>query len=206
MHVTTGETRQQDIPDHHYFLGFGGHTLKSELRANDALIHRASRGKRRLFTMIDDRDLERACVLERSPHELRAHDWLTVIADSNRPCSHHLAKLRQNFPFLSERDRADRVHASGCCTLRLSDDESDRGLIVGNRIGVGHGAHGSEATRSRRSRSSRDRFNVFAARLTEMAVNVYEAGRNEESFAVNRFRILRAVDPTHCRYLSVRDQ
>ena len=103
--------------------------------------------------------------------------------------------LGEDLSFLAERNRADRIHACGLRALRLSDDEPDRCLIVGDRIGVGHRANCREATSSSCLRSGCNRLHVLASRLAQVAVDVDESGRDDEPITVDHLGVLGRVDP-----------
>ena len=133
------------------------------------------RGERRLLAVIGDGDVEGARVLERRAHELRAGDRLAVVADGDRAGADHLAELGERLALLADRDRADRIDARRAGALRLPDDEADRGLIVGDRIGVRHRAHRGEAAGRRGARAGGDRLHVLAPGLAQVAVHVDEA-------------------------------
>ena len=113
-------------------------------------------------------------------------DRLAVVAHGDGARGDHLADLGERFALLADGDRADRIDARRVRELRLSRDEADRRLIVGDRIGVRHRAHGGESAGGRRARAGRDRLDFFAPRLAQMAVHVDESGRDDEPGAVDR--------------------
>ena len=125
--------------------------------------------------MIGDGNAEGARVLERRAHEMRARDRLAVVAHGDGAGADHLAELGERLAALADRDRADRVDASRVGARRLTNDEADRRLIVGDGIGVRHRAHGGESAGRRGARAGRDRLDVLAARLAQVAVHVDEA-------------------------------
>src|SRR5262249_20798800 len=85
---------------------------------------------------------------------------------------------------------------------RLANDEADRGLVISDRIGVRHRAHRGESTSRRRARTRRDRLDVFTSRLTQMAVHVDEARRDDLPVAIDYLRVVRRIDVEANRFNS----
>jgi len=77
------------------------------------------------------------------------------------------------------------MYAGGVCGLPLPQHEPDGRLVVGDRLGVRHRTHSREPANGRRSRAGSDGFDVLAARLAQMAMDVDESGRNDEPRAVD---------------------
>ena len=175
MHVAAGELREQDVAPHHDLLRRGRDPLQSEAGGNEALVHDAARRERRLFAMIRDGYPEGAGVLKRRAHQVTRYDGLAVVRHGDGAGSHHLAELRQVFAALAHRNRPDRKHPREPGTGRLAHDEPDRRLVVGDGIGVRHGAHGRESARHGGARAARDGFDVFVPRLPQVHVHVHEA-------------------------------
>ena len=71
--------------------------------------------------------------------------------------------------------------------LRLSHDETNSGLVVGNRLGVRHRAHSGKTTGGCRARAGSDCLDILAAWLAQMAVRVYESGRDTQTGAIENF-------------------
>jgi hypothetical protein len=186
VYVAARQTGEEDVTNHHDLLGLARNPLETETGAHDPLVHRSSARQRRLLAMIGDRDPERSRVLERGAHEVRAHHRAAVVAHRDRPGPHHLAEFGQRLPLLSHRDRADRMDSRPPGALRLADDEADGRLIVGDRLGVRHRADSREAARRRRPRTGGDRLDVLAPGLTQMAVDVDEAGSDDRAGAIER--------------------
>ena len=78
---------------------------------------------------------------------------LAVVAHRHRARADQLAELGELLALLPERDRADRVDPRLPRPLRLAHDEADGRLVVGDRIGVGHGADRGESAGRRRHRA-----------------------------------------------------
>ena len=178
VHVSARAAREQNVANHHDLFGLARNSLEAEPRADDPLVHRAAVRERELLAVIDDGNAEGLRVLERRAHEVRAHDRAPVVAHRNGAGADHLAELRERFAFLSDGDRADRMHARRVDAARLPNDESDRGLIVGDGLRVRHRADRGEAARGRGARARRDRLDVLAAGLAQMAVHVDESRRD----------------------------
>jgi hypothetical protein len=97
----------------------------------------------------------------------------------------HLAEFGQRFSALLDRNGADRVDARRLRERCLPDDEPDGGLVVGDRIGVGHRTHGGKAAGSRRARAGGDCLDVFAAGFAQVTMDVDESGRDDEAGAID---------------------
>ena len=64
-------------------------------------VHRAARGERRLLAVVGDRNAERARVLERRAHEMRARDRPAVVAHGDRTGADHLAEFGERLALLA---------------------------------------------------------------------------------------------------------
>src|SRR2546429_175921 len=64
-------------------------------------------------------------------------------------------------------------------TQRLAQEEADRRLVVGEGIGVRHGAPGGDPARRGGPGAARDRLDVFVARLSQVDVHVHEPGDHD---------------------------
>src|SRR5512143_2772504 len=186
MNVPARAPRQEDVADRHDLLRFRRHALEPEARAHDPFVHRPALRERRLLAMIGDRNAERPRVLERRAHQMRALHGPPVVAHRDGAGRDHLAELGERFAALADGDRADRVDARRVGDRSLPNDESDRGLVVGDGIGIRHRAHRCEAAGNRGARAGRDGLHFFAPRLAKMAVHVDEARRDDEARAIDR--------------------
>ena len=126
--------------------------------------------------MLDDRQVERARVLERAAHQARRSSPGGRRRRSRRcrppssrrcrraPCPRGPCVIA---PIGRTRTRADLARAP-------HDQLGHRALVV-DRLGVRHAAHGREAAGGRRARAGLDVFLVFLARLAQVDVQVDEA-------------------------------
>src|SRR6266550_3045311 len=200
MNVTTRSPREEDVANHHYLLGFGRNSLETEAGADDPLVHHPAMRERRLLAMIDDGNPECSGVLERRAHEVRAHDWPSIVAHRHSSRANHLAEFSERFTALSNRDRADRMHARRTRATSLTDYESDGSLIVGYGIGVRHRAHRSESTRGRSARAARNCLDVFPSRLAQMRVYIDESGGNNPTGTIDDLSVIRSLDASTDRF------
>src|SRR5439155_4056623 len=123
--------------------------------------------------------LEGTGVLERGAHEVARDDWLSVVRDRHRAGTHHLTELGEPLSLLADRDGADRIDAREPGTYRLAHDEADGRLVVGDGIGVGHGAHGGEPARRGGPGAARDRLDVLIAGFAQVYMHVHEPGGHD---------------------------
>src|SRR5687768_372742 len=140
--------------------------------------------------MVDHRYAECPRILERGAHQLRTHDRPSVITHRYRSSRNHLAKLRKPFSSLADRDRPYHMHARRFSAMRLPDDEPDRRLIVGHRIGVRHSTHGGKSACSCSTRSSCDSLYILTSRLAQMTMHIDESGRHDAAVAFDDLGIL----------------
>src|SRR5512133_3294794 len=105
--MSTRATRKEDVPDRHDLFGFGGNSLEAEPSADDALVHCTALRERRFLAMVGDRNAERARILERRAHEMRADDRLAVIAHGDGAGRNHLTDLGERVAALTDGDRAN---------------------------------------------------------------------------------------------------
>ena len=184
MDVAARAPREENVADHHDLLRLRRNSLEAESCTDDPFVHRAAVCERELLAVIDDGNAEGLRVVERGAHQVRADDGAAVIAHRHRAGGHHLAELRERLALLPHRDRADRIHARRRDAARLTNDESDRGLIVRHGLGVRHRADGRESARRRGTCARRDRLDIFAAGLAQVTVHIDEARRDERARAV----------------------
>src|SRR6266550_7818619 len=194
VYVTTRPPSEQDVTNHHYLLCLVRYPFEAKSSADDALIHGAADCECRLLAVVGDGNSKAARVLERRTHEVRARDRFAVVAHGDGSRADHLTELRENLTALAKRDGPDRIDPRRAGACRLTNDESDRRLIVGDGIGVRHRAHRGESASSGGTRSRRDRFHVLAPRLAQVAMHVDQPGRNDQSRAVERLDVVARSD------------
>src|SRR3989338_3431247 len=79
---------------------------------------------------------------------------------------------------------------------RTLEDEFDRRLSVGRRVGVGHRDDRRDAARERGHGAGLDCLPILAPRLAEMHGHVDESGRDDESLRIDRLiRLFLTVAP-----------
>ena len=93
-------------------------------------------------------------------------------------CGHH-AHLGELFAFQSHRHRADRVHVDEPDLLAAVPDMVGDDGAVGDRVGVGHREHRGVSPQSCCRRTGFDVLGVLTARLTQVGVQIDEAGKQD---------------------------
>src|ERR1700681_3250477 len=157
--------------------------------------------------MVDHWNLERARVLERRAHQVRARHRLAIVAHRDCAGSDHFSELREDHSLLPYRNGADRVDPRRGSSLSLTDDESNSRLIVRHRVRVRHRAHRGESAGRRRTRAGCYGLDILATGLAEVAVHVIESRREDESVTVDRLRVIVVVDrPTDTGDFAVDDE
>ncbi len=145
--------------------------------------------------MVSHRDLEGARVLERGAHEVARDHGPAVVGNRHRAGAHHLTELGEPLSLLTDRHGADRMHAREPGAHRLTYDEADRRLVVGDGIGVRHGAHRGEPARRGGPGAAGDRLDVLVARLSQVDVYVHEAGGHDVAPHVPHLGIVGSAEP-----------
>ncbi len=207
MDVPAGELRQQDVAGHHDLLRRGRDPLEAEPGGDQSLVHRAAGGERRLLAVVGDRDAEGAGVLQRGAHQVAGGDRLAVVAHRHRAGADQLAELGELLSLLSQRHRADRIDPRLRRALRLAHDEADRGLVVGDGVGVRHGAHRGEAAGRRRHRAGGHGLQILLPRLAQVHVQIDQPRRDHLPRRLHHERVVRPAQVAAERlHLAVGDE
>ncbi len=154
-----------------------------------AFAHHAAGEKRRIFAVVDHRQIERAAVIHHLAHQARGGDGLAIVADGDDSGVLHRGDFGERFAFAADRGRADRPDAHAGCRGGAFDDAARDGGVVVHRLRIGHAADGRESAARRGARAGLDGFGHFLAGLAQMAVEVDEAGRDDQAFGVENFRV-----------------
>ena len=119
-------------------------------------------------------------VLHRQPEQVRIGDRLAVVGNRDDAGFLHPADLRHLHAGEPLGDRADRVNVhAAALRLGLLDDVARHRRVVVDRLGVGHAADRREAAVRRRARAGDDILFVFLTGVTQMAVHIDEARRDD---------------------------
>ena len=181
MHPSTGVAGQQRIAGDNGFLGGTWPACQSEPRGVGSLVGDGADGEPRLFGVLRDQDTQARGVLEGPAHDQRVVDADAVVGEhphlTGTGVHHaHLGELRSG---QAHGDRSHRVHVDQADLLTAMPDMVGDDGAVGHRIGVGHREHRGVAAQSRCRRAGFDVLGVLAARLTQVGVQVDEAGEQD---------------------------
>ena len=166
-----------------------GNALQAEANGARAFAHHAAGEKRRIFAVINHRQIERVAIVHHLAHQARGGDGLAVVADGDDSGVFHRGDFRERFAFAADRGRADRPDAHAARGRGAFDDGArDRGVVI-HRLRVRHAADGGESAAGGGARAGFDGFGHFLARLAQMAVKINEAGRDDQAGGVENFGI-----------------
>ena len=137
--------------------------------------------------MLGDDAVEALDILEGTAHEHRIGDALAVVGEDAhlRPRAGHRPQGRELLALQPLGDGSDGANLDPVGRLtqvqHLVDDRG--GVLRGRR--VGHRVHCRVASRSGRACAGKDGLGVLAARLTQVRVDVDEAGQGDQALGVD---------------------
>ena len=138
-----------------------------------------------ILGVLDDRQIERARVLEGAAHEPRVHHRAPIVGDRDDAAFLHVRDVGERLALEALRDRPDRMHAHGADLSRAPHDQlGDRALVV-DGLRVGHAADRGEAARRGRARPGLDVFLVFLPGLAQVDVQVDQPGHDPQAFDID---------------------
>ena len=153
--------------------------------------HHAAGEERWVLAVVNHREAERGAIVHHLAHQAGGGDGLAVVADGDNPGALHRGDFREGFAFTPHRSRANRPDSHGARGCGAFDDGAgNRGVVVYG-LRVGHTADGGESSARGGLRAGLYRFGHFLAGLAQMAVEVYETGRDDQPLRVEDFRAIR---------------
>ena len=192
--MSTGAFGEQNVANDVNLFCLGRDALETERRTHDAFVHAAAAGERHVLAMFGDRHVEGARVLECGAHELRAFHRLAVITEGDGAGAGHLGDLGERLPFLPHGNRTVRIHPRKTSGFTLTLHKTNDGLIVGDRLGVGHRADAGETTSGGAVGAGGDGLDIFAARFAQVDMHVDHTGRDNHTAHVDDFSTIGGTD------------
>ena len=193
VHARPGQPRQRDVAQHHQLLGLGRNAGDAEVARPLTFVHVPAARQRRVLAVLGERDVERGGVLERAAHEPRVLHARTVVGEEAHAQRRHLGQRRQSLPRPAHGDGARHVHVARRRRTQV-EHLADDGCAVDGRVGVGHRDDGRVAPERGGAGAGVDCLRLFTAGLTEMRVQVDEAGRDRAARRVEHLGTRRRVD------------
>ena len=156
------------------------------IRVDDrALVHRPALAEVEILGVLDDRQVERARVLERAAHQAGVHHRAAVVGDRDDAALLHVRDVGEHLALEALRDRADRPHPHGADLLRAPHDQLGHRALVVDRLGVRHAADRGEPARGRRARAGLDVLLVLLTGLAQVDVQVDQPGHDPQVLDVD---------------------
>ena len=171
--------------DHGRFRG-RLHTAQAETKRSWAFVHRAVFGHARVFRVLDDGEVETGRRPQRVAHHGVAEDGTAVVADCDPAGALQGSEISKHGALAGMGRGDNREHVDHSAAFRLLNPGNPFGRID-NRRRVRHAANGSEAASSSSGSSGCDALFVALARLTQVDVQINEAGGDDQAASVEGF-------------------
>ena len=179
--------RQRQVPPKASFLRARRDALDAQAAGHGAVGEHTARRKRRVFAVVNDGDAQSARAIERRVHQLDGRHRPSVVGERYGARRDERAEIRERFALASLGHRGNGKQAREAHAPRLGRHRLGRLRAVVDRLGVGHRADGCEASGHGRGESRFEGFRRFTSRLTEMTMQVNEAGRDDLPARIEHF-------------------
>jgi hypothetical protein len=185
-------TGEQHVAGDDRLFRHRGPAAHPEDTRHGAFVHLGVLGEPWLLGVLGHDTVEGLDVLQCASHEHRVGDAYAVVGEHPDPCRRvrHRAELGQALTCQSDRDRSDRSDVDVAGSLPEVEHLLDDTGRVGDRVGVGHRVDRGEATECSGAGAGRHGLGVLAAGLTQVGVQVDQAGQGDEPVGVDGHRIL----------------
>ncbi len=168
---------------------FRGNSLQAEADGARAFAHNAAGEERGILAVVNHRQIERIAVVHDLAHQARGGYGLAVVADGDDSGIFHRGDFGKGFAFAAYGGRADRPDVHGSGSGGAFDDGARDGGVVVHGLSIRHAADGCESAASGRTRAGFDGFGHFLAGLAQVAVEIDEAGRDDEAGGIEDFGV-----------------
>ncbi len=185
MQPTAGEPGERQVAGHDDLLGLRRDPREAQQGRGVTFVHLPALGEVGVLGVLEDDHAEGPGVLQGEPHHARGLDAVPVVGEDPDPCLGHLADVGERLPLQPARDRPGRVHLAQAGLVGERPNLGDHGHVVGDRVGVRHGAQGGEPPSGGGSRSRLDGLLVFGSGLAEVGVEVHQARGHDEATCVD---------------------
>lgn len=148
----------------------------AEARGNDALVDLAVADKAVILAVRHENLAEHLAVIHGATHHAGVLHALAVVGEGNGAMGYHVAHFGDDLALQTVGDGARRVHAALANLSSAALHVFDNRAIVGNGIGIGHGANAREAAMGSRARAARDVLFELIAGFAQMHMHVDKAG------------------------------
>ena len=176
VQLGAGEFREHDIAGDLQLLALRRPAEKTQARRGDALVHLALANKVFVLAMAHEHLVKHLAVVHAAAHHAGTLDSTAVIGEGDGSARDHITHLGDDLALKTLAHGARRVNAAMAGFGGASFDIGDNGAVIGNGVGVGHGADAGETARGRSSRLGLDVTLVLKAGLAKVHVHIDETG------------------------------
>ncbi|CAB4697539.1 unannotated protein [freshwater metagenome] len=167
-----GEPRQFDIAKHHQFFGYRWPSGNTKARATAALVHHGTLGEAAHFAVLREQNAEALCILKGPAHEQRILHACAVVGEDMHASSSEFGHWGEHLASAADGDATAGQHFAQPGMLAEAAHHLYHRNAVVRRLGVRHRNDCGEATQRRSTRTSFDSLGFFAARLTQVHVQI----------------------------------
>ena len=119
---------------------------------------------------------EHLAVVHASTEHARTLHAATVVGEGDGAVGNHIAHLGHSLALKTAGHSARRIDAAVADLGSAGLDELNDGAVIGNGVGVGHGAHAGEAALGSRAGAALDVLFDLVAGLAQVDVHVHQTG------------------------------
>ena len=179
-------SREQAVTRDDRLFRHGGPAGQAETRGHLALVELRTLGEPRLLRMLGDHPVEGLDVLKGPAHQQWVGHAPAVVGEHADPRDRirHRAELGQPDAGQPGRDRTHRLDIAVPRGPAETPDLFDYPGGIGDGIGIGHGVHGGVAAEGGRRGPGLNRFRILTTRLTQVRMQVDEAGQGDEAVGI----------------------
>ena len=176
VQLGTGQLGDLDVAGDLKLLAGGRPALEGQTGRDLALIDLAVTDQILVLAMAHKDLAEHLAVVHATTEHARPLHAATVVGEGDGAVGNHIAHLGHGLAFKTAGHSARRIDAAVADLGSARLDELDDGAVIGDGVGVGHGAHAGKAALGRRAGTALDVLFDLIAGLTQVNVHVHQAG------------------------------
>ena len=151
-------------------------TLESQTGRNLALVDLAVADQVLVLAVAHKNLAEHLAVVHAATEHARALHAATVVGEGDGAVGNHIAHLGHGLALKTAGHGARRIDAAVTDLGSTGLDELHDGAVIGDGIGVGHGAHAGKAALGSRAGAALDVLFDLVAGLAKVNVHIHQAG------------------------------
>ena len=180
-----GEASEHAVTRDDDFFGGAWVAAEAETEGPGAFMYLGTIGHAAVLAVVEHDEVEHRRILERTTHDLVVLHAGGGVSHSDDARFFERANRREGLAFVALGQGAGGQDAYRSVAVAEFTDELNRANIVRRREAVGHDDHGRETTGGRGEGAGADALAGAATRFTEAAVEVNEAGGEDEPGGVD---------------------